>query len=248
MIRLTCIAVLFFAPAFLFGQVQTQSTIEQGTAKITTKEVISYQDKTIGEKELQTAERPIVIVKTEAPKPLVRAYPSDQPFPPIRLSKFGDGEFILYGKPGSEGTIEIISQTETDWWSEYLAYRIGEGDLPPPVDPDDPQQPTDPTDDYEYLTDFVSSHEIPKADPDTAKLLHDAFEAIISEVHNASDLETCKNIVGKARGEALNSRSDFDTNWNPFLVELDSQFNENPPDSPAEYAAMIAAIVKGFEQ
>ena len=245
---LVWLMVLFCFTGEAIAQETKKSSIENASVDVVVKRIesITYNDTPLATRESVVSEtqRPVVVVRTEAPNPLVRGYDSSKPFPPQNLKKVGDGVYLLEGKPGSSWTIEILSSGDNGWWTEYLNAKIGDGTNPnPPNDPVDPD-PDDPTW-LEELTKIYVESEIPDKEPEIANAFADAYLQLAG--NPPDDLNAMQRKVGQIR-ENIFLTGEFTQNWNSLFLKGDALIQNNIPQNTAEYAAILRAIAKGMRR
>lgn len=229
------LGLLWIVPTF--GQQATNATVEQAEATVKTVRVIELDGVELESSEEPVGKVPVVVVKTDAPNPLVRAYEKTNPFPPKPLLKVGDGRYVLDGKPGTQWTIEVISIVDGAIWSKFLQATIG--DLP-----GDDQDPVGPGPDYSAITKLVKESSQVRDDPTTAKLLYDTYESIVNGEFES--LDEIKKAASDARGDAL-EQVDVSADWNALFIKTTIELLKNEPKTIAEYKAFLRAFVEGLK-
>jgi len=233
---------LLFFPLISHGQQRANATISQGEASVKEVRVVEFEGVELKSVERQVGKRPVLVVSTDAPRPLIRGYEKTNPFPPRPLLAIGDGRYVLEGAPGSEWTIEVLSIVDGVIWSKFLQGKIG--DLPggeePPDDPVDPPQNR-----WEKVTKLVAESTQVKEDSETARRLRDAYRSVL-ESTEAKTIAELNQEVGDARARALEV-DDVNVDWFALFTEAGKLLNEDPPKNVAEYKLALTAFMEGLK-
>lgn len=223
--------------------VEPTAAVEQAEATQLVQRVLVYDGVELSSESEEESATPIVVVRTDAPTPLVRGYLSTNPFPPTRLMDIGEGRFVLLGAPGSRWTIEILSVVDGAIWSEFLEAQIGGEPIEPEPPADEPDEP--PESDWSHLTELVVRSSQVAEDPLTASRLAKAYRNVL-ESTAGEPLETVHAAISEARAEVFEAGR-LTTNWNALLITASEMVDDNPPTTADEYRAIIHAFIRGLE-
>lgn len=238
------VLLIAFVAADCFGQRTFVAEVQPAEATVKTIRMIEFDGFGLQSSETESGKVPIVVLTTDAPSPLVRAYEKTNPFPPKSLLRVGDGRYVLDGKPGSEWTIEILSIDNGQIWSKFLQAKIGNipGGEDPPADPTDP---VDPVKDYSSITKLVKESKQVKDDPGTAKKIYDAYASVLAST-KATTVQQMAAEIGSARAEAIGGDDPL-SNWYELFNAAGKLIEDNPPTTVAEYKAAITAFMEGLK-
>ena len=129
--------------------------------------------------------------------------------------------------------------------------RVGRGSNPP----SEPNEPTDPGDDpgdpdkardWSSAKRWIAKHSTVKADRETASAYASKLASIQSSLSRLP-LGDGRKLVGNVRREVFGTRSSFEVDWNPFLIELDRRIAKQPPKTSTEFASLIKAMTDGLK-
>ncbi len=121
--------------------------------------------------------------------------------------------------------------------------RVGNGPNPPTDEP--PPPINEPTRDWSEITNWIREQAAPGSDPTTAALYAERLKLAAAQMQGES-LERARTLIGEVRRTVFVERTDFSTNWNPFLTELDSKIKVAPPSDTQQYHDLVIAIAAGL--
>ena len=122
-----------------------------------------------------------------------------------------------------------------------------------PIEPDPVPKPDEPTEpdgdqpmqDWSAVQEWVKENRPPE-DRATARALASGFRRVAGQVRQLT-IEQARQQAGSMRRTVFSQRTDFTTDWNPFLVGLDAVVAAAPPNSTNAFATLLVAIADGLE-